>query len=255
MLSISIAGRISTPPERSQSRASCARLECCGSVISGNPSMSRGVIDRRHVDAALRQDRHEVHVADMGRLEQTAVHRQPGEAEVDQVARQALDDLRRIAGADDQLDRRVLAPEPLQHRQEKVAERRVADTDPHPAEAAVPVPPDDRERAPRGLEDVAGMVGELAPGRGRRRLPPGPAQQRHAEARFELADLEAHGRLGEVEPLGRGRDAAELDDLDERLQLVEVEIAHRGPPVVARTRSMAIGRRGARAVTSFTPAG
>ena len=50
--------------------------------------------------------------------------------------------------------------------------------------------------------------------------------QPHAEAPLELADLQADGRLREVEPARRGREAAVLDHLEKRPQLVEVEAAH-----------------------------
>ena len=53
-----------------------------------------------------------------------------------------------------------------------------------------------------------------------------PLDQLHAEAALELANLQAHGGLREVELARGGGEAAELDDLGQRPQLIEVEAAH-----------------------------
>src|SRR6202022_2943050 len=50
--------------------------------------------------------------------------------------------------------------------------------------------------------------------------------QADAEPGLELLYLQADGRLGEVEPLAGGGEAAERHDLAQRLELVEIEIAH-----------------------------
>ena len=74
--------------------------------------------------------------------------------------------------------------------------------------------------------DPADMRQQLAPRRGRLDPPPEPLQQPHPEPPFELADLQADRRLGQVQRLGGGRDAAERDDLPERVKLVEIELPH-----------------------------
>jgi hypothetical protein len=53
-----------------------------------------------------------------------------------------------------------------------------------------------------------------------------PLDQAHAEPPLELADLQAHGGLRQVQLARCGREAAELDDLEERPKLIEVETAH-----------------------------
>ena len=68
-----------------------------------------------------------------------------------------------------------------------------------------------------------------APGGSGIRLLAEPLDELEPEPLLELADLQAHGRLGEVEPARRGGEAAEPHDLDERVQLVEVQAAHVTP--------------------------
>jgi hypothetical protein len=53
-----------------------------------------------------------------------------------------------------------------------------------------------------------------------------PLDQTDAEPPFELADLEADRRLGQVEPRRRRRKAAQLDDHGKSFELVEVDAAH-----------------------------
>jgi hypothetical protein len=38
--------------------------------------------------------------------------------------------------------------------------------------------------------------------------------------------MQAHGGLGEMQRLGRRREAAEIRDRDERAELVEVDLSH-----------------------------
>ena len=64
------------------------------------------------------------------------------------------------------------------------------------------------------------------PGARRVRLLAEPLDQPDAEARFELADLQADRRLREVERARGGGEAALTHDFRQRTQLVEVEIPH-----------------------------
>src|SRR5262249_43974329 len=50
--------------------------------------------------------------------------------------------------------------------------------------------------------------------------------QPHPETPLQLADLQADGRLGQMELARRRREASSLDHLDEGPQLIEVEAAH-----------------------------
>ena len=54
--------------------------------------------------------------------------------------------------------------------------------------------------------------------------------QLHVEAPLELADLQADGRLRQVEMTRGGRKAAALDHLEQGAQLVEAEAAHQSAP-------------------------
>ncbi len=52
----------------------------------------------------------------------------------------------------------------------------------------------------------------------------GAVDQRRAQHPLERLDLLAHGRLRHPQGIGRSRERAPLDDLDERLQLTQVHI-------------------------------
>ena len=82
------------------------------------------------------------------------------------------------------------------------------------------------------VEDAARRLDQVAARRGGMRLLAHALDQPHVETPLELADLLAHRRLGEVEPARRGREAAELDDLDESPQLVEIEASHLKLPLI-----------------------
>ena len=69
-------------------------------------------------------------------------------------------------------------------------------------------------------------IGKLAARHGGMGLPAETLDQPHAEAPLELADLQAHRRLRQVQPARRGGEAAVLDHLEKGPQLVEVEAAH-----------------------------
>jgi hypothetical protein len=74
--------------------------------------------------------------------------------------------------------------------------------------------------------DPLDVADEVAPGRGRMGAAPDPLDQPHPEAGFELLDVQAHGRLGQVEPARGGGKAAELHHVGEGVQMVEAEPAH-----------------------------
>ena len=57
---------------------------------------------------------------------------------------------------------------------------------------------------------------------GRRRAAAGAVDQRLAEHALERLDLLAHRGLGHAERVGRGRERAALDHLDEGLQLPQI---------------------------------
>jgi hypothetical protein len=71
-----------------------------------------------------------------------------------------------------------------------------------------------------------GAFGEADSGGGRPHSLPGAFEQLDAELLLQRADLPCHGGLDQVQQLGRPRDAADLDDRHQRLELFEV---HRGP--------------------------
>ena len=120
----------------------------------------------------------------------------------------------------------MIEPQPAQDRRQLVRHRRVRGADTHPADPAVAEPAHRRFGEVAIVEDAARRFDQVPAGHRGVRLLAHALDQPHVEAPLELADLLAHRRLGEIEPAGRGREAAELDDLDQGSQLVEVEAAH-----------------------------
>ena len=82
-----------------------------------------------------------------------------------------------------------------------------------------------RPPIPRRRSGGHGASSSAPAGVGRARRP--SRSIRRTPSRFSSwRDLQADGGLGEVEPVGRGREAAALDHFDEGAELVEVEPAH-----------------------------
>src|ERR1017187_2201347 len=73
-----------------------------------------------------------------------------------------------------------------------------------------------------GVDDAAGGLAEDFSGVGWLNLLALPGKQPLAELGFELAHLFAERRLRPVELIGRAREALLFDDLQERLNLIEV---------------------------------
>src|SRR5438045_1910136 len=78
----------------------------------------------------------------------------------------------------------------------------------------------------RLVEEAPAMRQQIAARRGGEGALADALDEADAELRLELLDLQADRRLRQVEPLRRGREAAERHDLAQRLDLVEIEIAH-----------------------------
>ena len=194
--------------------------------ISGRLARSAGVTTSGISASARRQDRHHLHVADDGRLEEPLVDRQTGDAEVDRILEHALGDLAGIAGRDREVEIGMLRPQLLENGHEQVGERRRPACEVHAAETAVLVAPHCGERLVGRIENGASVLDQLAPGVGCVGALAHALDERGVEAILELADLQAHRGLGEVEPARRRREAAQLDDFHESAQLVEIEAAH-----------------------------
>src|SRR5262249_7577950 len=146
--------------------------------------------------------------------------------EVDLVAQQLLHFLRARAERNADLEIGVLGAQALQDRRQQVIEDHEARADAHAAEPALAVAADGDERALGLGGDADAGLDQRAAGCGRERTFAKPLDETHAEAAFELADLQAHRRLREIELPRRGREAAELHDFAERPELVEVQAAH-----------------------------
>ena len=101
-----------------------------------------------------------------------------------------------------------------------------AGADPHLSEPAVAVPPHGCQQAIGLLVDALRMLDQLAAGSGRERALAQAIDQLHAKTRLELAYLETDGRLREIEPLGRPREAALRDHFGQRAQMIRVHATH-----------------------------
>jgi hypothetical protein len=90
----------------------------------------------------------------------------------------------------------------------------------------VPVTPHGGKRQIGLSPDAFRMGYEVAPGRGGDGSPSDSINETHAAARLELPNLQAHGRLREIELARRCQKTSPLDDLYERSQLIDAEAAH-----------------------------
>ncbi len=158
--------------------------------------------------------------------------RQGDQREVDPVRNDAFDAFARRQVDEAQVDARMLQAQPAQDRRQRVGHRRVGGADLNAADPTVAKAAHRRfgeiailEYALRGLDQVPARDGGM-------RLLAHALEQPYAEAPLELADLQAHRRLREVEPARRGREAAELDDLEQGPQLVEIEASHLKDPLI-----------------------
>jgi hypothetical protein len=70
------------------------------------------------------------------------------------------------------------------------------------------------------------MGDHLAPGSGGEGVAADAPHQADAEALLQLANLNAHGRLAEIQPPRRRGKVALLHDLDEGAKLIKIEVAH-----------------------------
>jgi hypothetical protein len=115
----------------------------------------------------------------------------------------------------------------MEHRRQQVDDHAGgAAADAHPAGQSLVL-------APHRFDGVVG-VAQQAPatlhqhGAGRRGhdAPCATHDQRCAQARFQLADMQAHGGLRQMERLRGGGEGAEVGDGDQGAELVEVQVAH-----------------------------
>ena len=81
------------------------------------------------------------------------------------------------------------------------------------------------DRVERGLNGARACE-EFRAGRRRHHAPADALDQFHAEALLEPAHLQAHRRLADAEPRGRGRETLQRHHVREGAQLVEIEPAH-----------------------------
>jgi len=108
--------------------------------------------------------------------------------------------------------------------------------------------PECRELGVRANEAVDQLVAGLeqrVPGAGEAKAPSLLLEQRHLERRRELLQLQRHGGLGEVQLLGRARDAAEAGDGLEYEEL-------RQQPMAEESTRMCAGHLGSCSVTEVS---
>ena len=140
-------------------------------------------------------------------------HRQRHDCEVELIRGDGGGHLPRVAGDDDELDRGVPRAEPPQHGRKQIDARGRAGAQ---AKASADRPVERLERLARGLElrERARRVLEENLARARRRRALAHAlEERHAHLLLELPDVEAHGRLAQMEILGGAGEAAAPHDL------------------------------------------
>ena len=130
----------------------------------------------------------------------------------------------------------MLHPHLLQDREEKIGERRVARSDMHAADAAILAAPHRGEQTALGREDGMSVIDQVASRRRGVGAVAEAVEQPDRHAAFKLADLQADPGLGEAQPPGRGREAAQLDDFDEGAEVIEIEAAHSARHPLGRPR-------------------
>ena len=85
---------------------------------------------------------------------------------------------------------------------------------------------DRRERASDCRIDVVHVREQIAPGGGRMSPAARALDQPYAETAFQLLDLQADGRLRQVQAARGSRKTAKLHHVGERAQVIEAEPAH-----------------------------
>src|SRR5262245_57455266 len=120
----------------------------------------------------------------------------------------------------------MLQAQPAQDRRQLVGHRGVRGADMDAADPAVAKAAHRRFGEVAVVEEALRGLDQSTARRGGMRLLAHALDQPHTEAPLELADLQAHRRLRQVELTRRGREASELDDGDEGPHLVEIEAAH-----------------------------
>ena len=96
----------------------------------------------------------------------------------------------------------------------------------HAPVMTIAVPPHGGDRLVGFFPDAFRMGYEVAPGRCGRGHPSDSIHETHAAAGLELPNLQAHGRLSEIELARRRRKTSSFDDLYERSKLINAEAAH-----------------------------
>ena len=151
---------------------------------------------------------------------------QGDEAEIQRVLLDRLQHLGRVARADGDLQRRKALPQPAQHIRQQVDAGGGAGADANPPGDARRMRRQFLQRLAHRPLDAPRMGEQGHSGRGRPGTPAHALDQPHAEAAFELAELQADRRLGQAAPFRRGREAAQFHHVGEAAELVEAEIAH-----------------------------
>ncbi|GAO22052.1 hypothetical protein ALISP_1872 [Alicycliphilus sp. B1] len=103
-----------------------------------------------------------------------------------------------------------------------------AGRDAHLHEAIEPrgAAPDQLDQIVAGRQQLASFLHQRLTGLRQFSLPPAAHDEVCLQARLQLLDVQADGGRREVQRLRGGGEGAQVRDGDQRLQLVEVEVAH-----------------------------
>ncbi len=173
-----------------------------------------------------RGDRHEL-VIEHGRDRQRRPARRHGdEPDIERMILDELHDIRRVARGHRDVERRQPLAKVAQHGRQEMNAGRRARADAHASERPRGVPRQGLERGRHGGLDAPRMRQKLRSGGRRPRLAAAALDELEREPLLELPHLLAHRGLRQMQPLGRGREAAELDHVHESPQLIGIDAAH-----------------------------
>ena len=120
----------------------------------------------------------------------------------------------------------MLSAQRAQDRRQQVGEYRASGADADTRESAVTAPAHRVDRIVDFTLDPARALDQLGARRGRVCPLAEAFDELDAQPLLELAHLKAHRRLSQVQASRRRGKAAELDDLDDGVQLIEAQAAH-----------------------------
>ena len=152
-----------------------------------------------------------------------------GEHDVDLMGLELGEKLPHISGANDQFDVRP-ADERAQEFELEVARQGGQRPDSQRVTARERAPAQSAHQFVAGLEHRVGVVERDPSGLGESETPPRALEQRMADLRLELLQLDGQRGLRKVQPLGGASEAALMGDRPEIAQVIVVQARHANVP-------------------------